>query len=99
MLHIETLVVVEEDVENAMVGITEQCLQRDPPALVKVLPFIHHDGVVANIQEVSRVHKRLRQLLVKETFVVSLRRQHVSPLGQVVTQCMEIGDVEVGRWR
>ena len=96
MGHVYALIVVEKYVQDTFVRIAQKHLQWQPPAVPKVLPLIHNDGIVANTQGVGGIEKRFGQLLVEERVVILLDRQFASPLSQVVAQSVKTEDIEVG---
>ena len=52
---VEPLVIVEEQIPDAVFPISQQCMQRLSPAGVKILGFIHDNGIVARLAPPSHL--------------------------------------------
>ncbi len=91
---VDVLVIVEEDVEDALIGVVQQALQGQPPVVLEVLAFIHDNGIVLRPQDIQRLHQPFGQNLVEILRGIwtggqpSLRHQFVS-------QAVEVGHVKV----
>jgi len=61
-LRVDALVVVEEDVEDAVLAVLEQIRQRDPSLVLEVLRLVHDDGIeqLVPVGEVRRLHDQRR---------------------------------------
>jgi hypothetical protein len=91
----DPLVVIVEDIQDAIIGIPEQHLQRDPPVLQEVLTFVHDDGIIAEVKLLQGTHQSLWQKKVVVTVLFLSVRQYAGPLGKVCAQAMKMHNVQI----
>src|SRR3954452_437571 len=90
LLHIDTLVIVEEDIENARLAIAEEQLQRCPPGLLEILTLINNDGIIALRHNGQRLEHRGREILAEKRRLVSHLREGTTLLGDYCGKLMEV---------
>src|SRR5262249_10800196 len=96
---VEVLVVVIENIQDSIIGFTQQTLKRNPPCIQKILTLVDDNCIVTDSRILADLQECMRQeLIIERRIIRRFWKRDVGLLCQLHAKIVEIEDIQVVSW-